>query len=94
MLGSSTTTLIISNEEMNDTMKIVKSLEGSGLLITGISKTIKNEAKEQKGGFVGILLGTLSASLLGNLSTGKGLIRAGKGTIRADVGTVRGGRGF
>ena len=94
MLGSSTTTLIISNEEMNDTMKIVKSLEGSGLLITGISKTIKNEAKEQKGGFVGILLGTLSASFLGNLSTGKGLIRAGKGTIRADVGTVRGSRGF
>ena len=72
---------------MNDIMKIVKSLEGSGLLIKGISKTIKNEAKEQKEGFVGILLGTLSASLLGSLSTGKG-------TIRADVGTVRGARYF
>ena len=79
---------------MNDIMKIVKSLEGSGLLIKGISKTIKNEAKEQKEGFVGILLGTLSASLLGSLSTGKGMFRAGKGTIRADVGTVRGARYF
>ena len=94
MLESSTATLIISNEEMNDIMKIVTSLEGSGLLIKPISKAIKNEAKEQKGGFVGILLGTLSACLLGNLPTGKGMIRAGKGTIRADVGTVRGGHNF
>ena len=82
MLGSSTTTLIISNEEMNDTMKIVKSLEGSGLLITGISKTIKNEAKEQKGGFVGMLLGTLVVILLGNQLTGESSIRAGEGIIR------------
>ena len=61
------TTLIISNEEMNDVMKIIKSLEESGLLIKGVSKTIKNEAKEQKGGFLIMLLDTLGANLLGNL---------------------------
>ena len=77
------TTLIISNEEMNDIMKIIKSLEESGLLIKGVSETVKNEAKEQKGGFLGMLLGTLGASLFGNLLTGKGTIRAGKGTSRA-----------
>ena len=68
---------------MNDIMKIVKYLEESGLLIKGISKTIKDEAKEQKGGFLGMLLGTLGASLLWNLLTGKGTIRVGEGTIRA-----------
>ena len=68
---------------MNDIMEIIKSLEESGLLIKGISETIKNEGKEQKGGFFGRLLGTLSASLLGNLLTGKGIIRAGEGIIRA-----------
>ena len=83
MFGSGTTTLIISNEEMNDIMKIVKSLEDSGLLIKGVGQTIKNEAKEQKGGFLSMLLETLGASLLGNPLTGKGTIRAGKGTIRA-----------
>ena len=67
---------------MNDIMKIVKYLEESGLLIKGVSKTIRNEAYEQKGGFLGVLLGTLGASLLGNLLTGKDTIRAGKGTIR------------
>ena len=61
---------------MNDIMKIVKSLEQSGLLIKGVSKTIKNEAYEQKGEFHGVLLGTLGASLLGNLLTGKGTISA------------------
>ena len=70
------TTLIISNEEMNDIMKIVKSLEESGLLIKGVSKTIKNETYEQKGEFHGVLLDTLGASLLGNLLTGKGTISA------------------
>ena len=79
------TTLIISNEEMNDIMKIVKSLEESGLLIKGVSEAIKNEAKEQKGGFVEMLLGTLGASLLGNLLTGKAKIRAGEGAIRAGL---------
>ena len=64
--GSGTTALIISNEEMEDIMKIVKSLEESGLLIKGISKTIKNEGKEQKGGFLQMLLGTLAVSMLGS----------------------------
>ena len=68
---------------MNDIMKKVKSLEESGLLAKVVSETIKNEAKEQKEGFVGILLGTLGASLSGNLLTGKGTIRVGEGTIRA-----------
>ena len=83
LFGSGVTTLVISNEEMNNTMKMVKLLEESGLLIKGISKTIKNKAKEQKGGFLGMLLGTLEASLLGNLLTGKVLNSASKGTIRA-----------
>ena len=56
---------------MEDFMKIVKSLEEYGLLIKGVSKTIRNEAKEQNGRFISMLLGTLGASLSGNLSTGK-----------------------
>ena len=83
MFGSETATLIISNEEINDIMKIIKSFEESALLIKGVSETIKNEAKEQKGGFLGMLLSTLGGSLLGNLLTGKGTIRAGNGTNRA-----------
>ena len=83
MLGSGTTTLIISNDEMDDILKIVKSLESSGLLLKGVSETIQNEAKEQKGGFLSMLLGTLGASLLGDILSGKGVIRAGEGTIRA-----------
>ena len=67
MFRSCTTTLIISNEEVNDIMKIIKSLEESSLLIKRISETIKNEAKEQKGRFLIMLLGTLAASLLDNL---------------------------
>ena len=64
-------TLIISNKEMEDTMKIVKSLKGSDLLTEGVSETIKKEAKEQKGGCLPMLLGTLVASLLGSALTGK-----------------------
>ena len=64
-------------------MKIVESLEDSGSLIKGVSETIKNEAKEQKGGIIGMLLGTLGATLLGNLLTGKSTIRETEGTIRA-----------
>ena len=65
--GSGTTTLIISNEEMNDIMKIVRALEDSNILLKRVTKTIKNETKEQKGGFLSMLLGTLGVSLLGNL---------------------------
>ena len=83
MFGSSTTTLILSNEEIIDIIGIVKSLEQSGLLIKGVRETIKNKAKERKGGFLSMLLETLGASLLGNLLTGKGTIRAGEVTVRA-----------
>ena len=78
MFGSGFRTLIISNEEMNDIMKIVKSVEESELLIKGVGEAIKNEAKEQKGGSLRTLLGNLGAILLGNLLTGKGTIRAGE----------------
>ena len=77
--GSGATTLIISNEEMNDIIKIVQALEDSNILLKGVTKTIKNETKEQKGGFLSMLLGTLGASLFGNLLTGKGIARAGSG---------------
>ena len=89
MFGSGMTTLIISNEEMNDIKKIIKALEKSGLLVKSISEIIKNEAKEQKGGFLGIILGIFGARLLRNLLTGKETIRAGEGTFRAGEGTVR-----
>ena len=79
MFGSDVPTLKISNEEMNDIMNIVKSLEESGLLKIGVSKAIKIEAKEQKGwGFLRMILGTLVASLLGNLLTDKHTIRLGQ----------------
>ena len=74
-----TTALIISNDEMEDIIKIVKSLEDSGLLLKGVTETVQNEVKEQKGGFISMLLGTLGASLLGNILTGKGIYRTGKG---------------
>ena len=64
------TTLITSNYETEDIIKIVNSLEDSGLLLKGVTEPVKNKVKEQKGGFLSILLGTLGASLLGNLLTG------------------------
>ena len=87
-LASYMFTLIISNAESNNIMKIAKSLEESGLLIKVASETIKNEAKEQKGGFLG-MLDNLGASLLGNLLTGKGTTRTGEATIRGGEGTIR-----
>ena len=93
MLRSGATTLIISNDEMDDILKIVKSLENSGVLLKGASETIQHEAKEQRGGFLSMLLGTLGASLLGDVLSkslsGKGVIRAGEGTIRAGYGSKR-----
>ena len=81
--------LIIEQEDMNDIMKIIEALENSGILLKGVSKTIGNETKEQRGGFLSILSGTLGASLLGNLLTGgKGIMRAGDGIVRAGSGTV------
>ena len=69
ILGSGNTTLIISNEDMNDVIKIVEALEDSNILLKGVTETVKNETKEQKGRFSSMLLGTLGASLLGNLLT-------------------------
>ena len=88
MLGSCyNTTLIISNDEMKNILKIVKSLDDFGLLLEGVSETIKNEAKEQKGEFLSMLLGTLGESLLGNMLAGKGVIRAGERSARVDYGS-------
>ena len=92
ILGSGNTTIIISNEEMNDIIKIVQALEGSSILLKEVTETAKNETKEQKGGFLSKLLGTLSASLLGNLLTGKGFLRAGSGNNEGK-GVVRAGYG-
>ena len=74
---------------MQDLLKIVKSLENSGLLLDEITETVKNEVKEQKGGFPSMLLGTLGAGLLGNMLVGRGVIRAGEGTIRAGYGSKK-----
>ena len=94
--------LIIELEDMKDILKIIKALENSGILLKGVSKTIKNETKEQRGGLLerwSMLLGTLAASLLGNLLTGgkgsvasrakgEGIMRAGDGIVRARSGSV------
>ena len=80
--------LIIEQEDMNDIMKIIGALENSDILLKGLSKTIENETKEQRGGFLNMLLGTLGASLLGNLSTGKGIMRTGDGIVCAGSGSV------
>ena len=83
VFGSGMTTLVISNDEMNDV-----------LLINGLSEAIKNETKEQKGGFLGILFGALGARLLENLLPSTGVIRAGEGKIRSGEGTIRAGQDF
>ena len=82
--GSGTTTLIIANEEMNDIMKVVQALEDSKILLKGVTKTTKNETKEQKGGFLSMLLGTLGASLLGHLLAIKGIVRASSGNKKGN----------
>ena len=94
--GDNSTTLIISNDEMDDILKIVEiveSLEDSGVLLKGVSETIQPEAKEQRGVFLSMLLGTLGASLLGDILSkglsGKGVNKAGEGTIRAGYGSKR-----
>ena len=90
-LGSGATTLIISNDEMEGILKIVKSFGNSGVLLKGVSERIQHEAKEQRGGFLSMLLGNLGASLLGDILSkgffGKGVVRAGEGTIRAGYGS-------
>ena len=94
--GSGNTTLIISNEEMNDILKIIEALENSDILLKGVAKTIKNETKEQKRGFLSMLLGTLGASFLRNLLAAKEILRAGsgnntgKGILRVGSGNNKG----
>ena len=89
--------LIIEQEGMNDIMKFIESLENSGILLKGVSKTIENETKEQREGFLSMLLGTLGASLLGNsLTGGKGIVRAGEVSVASRAkgdGIVRAGEG-
>ena len=91
--SASHTLLIISNNEMDDIIKIEKFLQDSGLLLKGVTETVQNEVKKQKGGFLSMLLGTLGASLLGNLLTGRGIYGAGKGKRihGAGEGIVRAG---
>ena len=95
--GHNNTTLIISNDGIYHRIKIVKSLEDSGLLVKGITETVQNKVKKQKGGFLSALIGTLGASLLGNLLTGRGIYRAGtgkgKGVLRPGEGVLRAGYG-
>ena len=83
--GHNNTTLIISNDEMDDILKMIKFLEDSGVLLKGVSVTIQHEAKEQRGGFLSMLLGTLGASLFGDVLSkglsGSGVIRAGEGKL-------------
>ena len=85
------TTLIISNDEIEDIIKTVKSLEDSDLLLKGVTEAIQIEVKEQKGWSLSVLLGTLGTSLLGNVLTGKGIYKAGKGKRidRAGEGILR-----
>ena len=94
MHGSGTTTLIISNEEMNNIMKFVQALEDSNILLKGATETIKNETNEQNGGFLSMLLGTLGASLLGNLLAGKGIVRAGSGRFLSSASQNKKGKGI
>ena len=84
--------LIISNDEINNIIKIVKSLEDSGLLLKGVTETVQNEVKEQKGGFLSMLLGTLGESLLGNILAGKGINRTGEGIVKAGYGNNKKGK--
>ena len=94
MYGSGNTTLIISNDDLNDLIKIVTALEEHDILSKGTSKTIKNKTKKQEGAFLGMLVETLGASLLGNLLTGKGLYRTGQGMYRSGKVMYRTGKGL
>ena len=92
ILGSTNNKTILRtpNDEMKETIKIVKSLEDSAMLPEGASETIQNEAKEKKGGFPSMLLGTLGPSLLRNVLAVRGINRAGEGVIRAGYGNKKG----
>ena len=87
ILGFETATLIISNEEINNILKISKTINDSNIWLTGVTTTIRNEIKEQKEIFISILLGTLGASLLGNLLSRKRTVRGREGIVRAGYGS-------
>ena len=87
ILGFGTATLIISNEEINNILKISKTINDSNIWLTGVTTTIRNEIKEQKEIFISILLGTLGASLLGNLLSRKRTVRGREGIVRAGYGS-------
>ena len=87
--GSGTTSLIFSNEEKNELIKIIQVLEDSNILLKGFTKTIKNEAKKQKGGFLRMFLGTLGAILLDNMVTGKGMLKSGYGNKKGKKSAKR-----
>ena len=94
MIHGSGVKLIVEQEDMNDIMKIIEALENPGILLKGVSKTIENETKEQRGGFLSMLLGILGANLLGSLLTGgKRMMRAGERIVRAGDGIVKEGEG-
>ena len=84
------TILLISNKELNDIIKIVEALEDYNILLEGVTKTIKNEAKEKKRRILRMLLGTLGASLLENIFAGKGIVRAGSGRRSLNSSTLYG----
>ena len=86
--------LIVSNEEINDIIKLIQALEDSNILLRRVTKIIKNETKRQKGGFLSMFLGTLGASLLGNLLTGKGVLRAGSGHPLSSSSKNKKGKGI
>ena len=90
--GSGTTTLIISNKEMNDILRIFQALEDSNILLKGVTKTITNKSKEQKRGLLSMLLGTLGATLLENILAGRGILRAGSG--RNSLNSYKKGKGI
>ena len=94
MIHGSGVKLIVEQEDMNDIMKIIEALENSGILLKGVSKTIEKETKEQREGFLSMLLGILGANLLGSLLTGgKRMMRAGERIVRAGDGIVKEGEG-
>ena len=94
MFGSGTAILVYSNEDLNDINKILKSLKGSGILIKIVSKTNKNEAKQQRISFLSMFFRTLGAILIGNMLADKGVMRAGESTIRAEEGKIRTSQDF
>ena len=105
MLGSgsktsNTITLTIQNDDMDDIMQIIQALEDSGILLKGVTRSVATQTKEKKGGFLSMLLGTLGASLLGNLLSGKGVtteqperVKRARGMLRAGEGMLRAGEG-